>query len=142
MKITLDPKVHRFILAAAFSAGLGFGTSAFAVQHAYLIDLNSKTATDIGALGGSVTEPTGINDAGQVVGSTGNSFDDTRAFITSADGVGIRDLGTVGGKINGAFDINVFPRISISSIPKLSSPALMGWGLSPSTPTSSVAVNA
>ena len=56
MKITLGCKVRGFILAAAFSAGLGFGTSAFAqVKHSYLIDLNSKTATDIGALGGSYT---------------------------------------------------------------------------------------
>ena len=50
MKIILGCKVRGFILAAAFFFGLGFGTSGFAqVQHAYLIDLNSKTATDIGA---------------------------------------------------------------------------------------------
>ena len=90
MKITLDSKVRDFILAAAFITGLGLGTSAFAqVQHAYLIDLNSKTATDIGALGGSYTQASDINDAGQVVGSSGNLFDDTHAFITGADGVGI-----------------------------------------------------
>src|SRR4051812_10306707 len=40
--------VRGFILAAAFSAGLGFGTSASAQ---YLVDLNSKTATELGTLG-------------------------------------------------------------------------------------------
>jgi probable HAF family extracellular repeat protein len=111
MKITLDPKVHRCILAAAFSAGLGLGTSAFA--NSYLIDLNSKTATDIGALGGSgsSTWPSAINDAGQVVGTSGNLFQDTHAFITGADGVGIRDLGTLGRNINDARGINGAGRV-------------------------------
>ena len=42
--------VGRFIFAAAFIIGLGCGTSAFAQQtgHSYLIDLNSKTVTDLG----------------------------------------------------------------------------------------------
>ena len=71
MKITPGFKVRGFILAAAFSAGLGFGTSASAqVLHSYLVDLNSKTVTDIGDLGSSIdfTRAFGINDAGQVVG--------------------------------------------------------------------------
>ena len=69
MKIIRGFKVRGFILAAAFSAGLGFGTSASAqVQHSYLIDLNSKTVTDIGTLGGTDSHAYGINDAGQVVG--------------------------------------------------------------------------
>ena len=54
MKIIRGFKVRGFILAAAFSAGLGFATSASAqVQHSYLVDLNSKTVTDIGTLGGA-----------------------------------------------------------------------------------------
>ena len=56
MKIIRGFKVRGFILAAAFSAGLGFGTSASAqAGHSYLVDLNSKTVTDIGTLGGADT---------------------------------------------------------------------------------------
>ena len=71
MKIIRGFKVRGFILAAAFSAGLGFATNASAqVEHSYLIDLNSKTVTDIGTLGGTDNRSVayGINDAGQVVG--------------------------------------------------------------------------
>ena len=54
MKIIRGFKVRGFILAAAFSAGLGFGTSASAqAEHSYLVDLNSKTVIDIGTLGGA-----------------------------------------------------------------------------------------
>ena len=72
MKIIRGLKVRGFILAAAFSAGLGFVTSASAqVKHSYLVDLNSKTVTDIGTLGiGADIYATGINDAGHVVGTS------------------------------------------------------------------------
>ena len=69
MKIIRGFKVRGFILAVAFSAGLGFGTSASAqVTHSYLVDLNSKTVTDIGTLGGANSGARGINEAGQVAG--------------------------------------------------------------------------
>ena len=73
MKIIRGFKVRGFILAAAFSAGLGFATSASAqVTHSYLVDLNSKTVTDIGTFGTDLsTDARGINDAGRVVGSSG-----------------------------------------------------------------------
>src|SRR4051812_23067917 len=102
MKIICGFKVRGFILAAAFSAGLGFGTSASArVTHSYLVDLNSKTVTDLGNLGFTYrgTYANGINDAGQVVGWSVVGYSDRvgvveHAFITGPDGMGMRDLGT------------------------------------------------
>jgi probable HAF family extracellular repeat protein len=93
---------RRFILAAAFVAGMGFGTHASAqVIHSYLVDLNSKTATDLGTLGGN-TLSYGINDAGQVVGQSNG-----HAFITGPDGMGMRDLGTLGdlGTVSGDYSV-------------------------------------
>ena len=97
MKIIRGFKVRGFILAAAFSAGLGFATSASAQSHAYLIDLNSKTATNLGTLGGEFSSASGINDVGQVVGYSGTAGGATHAFITGPDGVGMRDLGSLDG---------------------------------------------
>jgi probable HAF family extracellular repeat protein len=70
--------------------GLGFGSHASAQQpqRAYLIDLNSGTATDLGTLYGYPSVAYGINDAGQVVGESGG-----HAFITGLDGMGMRELG-------------------------------------------------
>jgi probable HAF family extracellular repeat protein len=107
-------KVHRFnlrsfLLGVAFLAGLGCATLASA-QHAYLIDLNSKTATDLGTLGGdhSATYAISINDTGQVVGysyvATAEG-PETHAFITGPDGAGMRDLGPLHGWSR-AFGIN------------------------------------
>ena len=91
MKVTECFNLHSFILAAAFSAGLGFGTSASAQeQHSYLIDLNSKTVTKLGTLGGAETETyaNGINDAGQVVDYSYTAGGARHAFITGPDGMG------------------------------------------------------
>ena len=98
MKIILGFRVHGFILAAAFSAGLGFGAGASAQvpEHSYLIDLNTKTVTQIGALG-SHTWASGINEAGQVVGSFETAGGKFHVFITGPDGMGMRDIGTLGG---------------------------------------------
>jgi probable HAF family extracellular repeat protein len=98
MKITPGFKLRGFILAAAFSAGLGFGTNAYAqaVVRSYLVDLNSKAVTDVGDLGSSInsTRAFGINDAGQVVGGAPvPGFPSRHAFITGPNGMGNRDLG-------------------------------------------------
>ena len=77
---------------------------------------------------------TDINDAGQVVGHTYNDTSpDVRAFITGPDGVGTRDLGSLGGQgshasaINEAGQVVVVPWRSSTVPSMLSSRALMGW---------------
>jgi probable HAF family extracellular repeat protein len=104
MKIIRCFKVRSFILAATLFAGLGFVTHAGA--QAYLIDLESRTATNLGALGGASAYAYGINNIGQVVGESNK-----RAFITGPDGKGIRDLGTFGGSWSGASGINDAGRV-------------------------------
>ena len=111
MKIMGNCGGHRFVLAAALSIGLGFGTRAQAVDHSYLIDLSSRTATDLGSL-----NATAINDTGQVVGQSGTSGSQYRAFITGSDGVGITDLGTLGGGVNYVHGINAVGEVVGSSI--------------------------
>jgi probable HAF family extracellular repeat protein len=98
MKITPGVKVHGFILAAVFSAGLGFATSASAQW--YLFDLNSKTVTNIGG------QASGINESGQVVGNAATTAGAQHAFITGPNGMGMRDLGTLGGTYSYAYGIN------------------------------------
>lgn len=61
-------KVSSLILATALTTSLGFSHHANAQQRTFLVDLNSRTATDLGTLGGTYTDPWGINDAGQAVG--------------------------------------------------------------------------
>jgi len=100
MKIISRFKVLHFILTTVLISGFGLGTHAAAQEHAYLIDLNSKTATDIGTLGGSVSHASGINDAGQVVGYSYMGAGAQHAFITGPNGVGMRDLGTLSDTTN------------------------------------------
>jgi probable HAF family extracellular repeat protein len=100
MKIIPRFKVRGFILAAVFSAGLGFATSASArcANHTYLVDLNSQTVTDIGNFGGTGndTNAYGINDVGQVAGRPDTAGDAIiHAFVTGPNGMGMRDLGTL-----------------------------------------------
>ncbi|SFH44412.1 PEP-CTERM protein-sorting domain-containing protein [Nitrosospira sp. Nsp14] len=94
MKITPGFKIRAFILAAAFSACLGFGTNASAqVGLSYLVDLNSKTATELG-MGGD-NSVSGINDAGQVVGDSRTAGGIFHAFITGPNGTGMMDLNSL-----------------------------------------------
>ncbi|PTQ76959.1 putative secreted protein with PEP-CTERM sorting signal [Nitrosomonas oligotropha] len=64
----------------------------------------------LGMLDGTASRVTGINNSGQVIGvisdNSPGSTDITRAFITDADGAGIRYLGALGGTDSYAADIN------------------------------------
>jgi probable HAF family extracellular repeat protein len=104
-------KIYRFrvfalILGSALSICLGSITSARAQERSYLIDLNSKTVTEIGTLGGDYIRATGINDLGQVVGLSSTSAGGYHAFITGPNGKGMRDLGSLGGRNSEARSIN------------------------------------
>jgi probable HAF family extracellular repeat protein len=75
----------------------------------------------------------GINDAGQVVGRSGTAGGPWHAFITGPDGMGMRDLGDLGGGYSRAFGINHAGQVVGESETAgggpsmLSSPAPTGW---------------
>jgi probable HAF family extracellular repeat protein len=95
MKTIPEINLRSFLLAAAFVVGLGGVAHASAQPNrAYLIDLNSGAATDLGMLGGDFSYAYGINHVGQVVGYSHTPDNSRHAFITGPNGVGMRDLGT------------------------------------------------
>ena len=73
--------LRNLILAAVLA--IGFASSALAEKQAFIVDLNSKEATNLGTLGGNQSFAYGINDAGQVVGESTTANGQTHAFITA-----------------------------------------------------------
>jgi probable HAF family extracellular repeat protein len=65
------------------------------VHSAFITD-PSGNLRDLGSLGGSDSAAYEINDAGQAVGMSGTAEGNPHPFITGPDGMGIRDLGTLG----------------------------------------------
>jgi probable HAF family extracellular repeat protein len=98
--------MRNLILAPVLSLSIGFASSALAQERALLVDLNSKEATNLGTLGGDFSYPSGINDAGQVVGQSYTYDGPPHAFITGPDSAGMNDLGTLGGGYSFAYGIN------------------------------------
>jgi probable HAF family extracellular repeat protein len=99
-------KIRNLILTAFLITSLCPANHASALGRSFLIDLNSKTVTEIGTSDGIYNEVYDINDAGQVVGYSGNSEGVTHAFITGPNGMGIRALGTLDGDYSQAYGIN------------------------------------
>ena len=96
MKIPCRVEGRRLMLGTVLFAHLFFCGYAAAQQRSFLVDLNTRTATELIGLGWQY-HCTAINDAGEVVGHSFVSRGNFHAFITGPDGVGMRSLGTLGG---------------------------------------------
>jgi probable HAF family extracellular repeat protein len=98
MKITRSSGIKGLMLAAALSIGLCFVSPVFAQYvplYSYVLDINSKTLTDLGTLGGDSTGVQGINNSGQVVGDSRTAAGDWQGFITGPNGLGMIDLNSL-----------------------------------------------
>jgi probable HAF family extracellular repeat protein len=139
MKITHRSKIQSWILAAALSIGLGFVSPVSAeITHAYIVDSNGKGLTELGTLGGDSSYALGINDAGQVVGSSYTAAGAWHAFITGPNGGGMTDLNSLvslprGAALTEANGINNHGQVAVAGSlipePKTYAMLLAGLGL-------------
>lgn len=90
-------KLFRSVFCITLLLGLGFTPSVNADLLYHL--------TDLGTLGGTYSNATGINNAGQVVGYSA-TIGDVAIHATLWSGGTITDLGTLGGVYSGASGIN------------------------------------
>ena len=89
---------------------------------------------DLGHFGGRLQRLAyGINDAGQVAGTSLTAEGLSHAFITGPDGMGMRDLGTLGGTSYSMLLASTTPgrwwvvSARLEALDMLSSPAPTGW---------------
>jgi probable HAF family extracellular repeat protein len=86
---------------------VGDSRTANGQTHAFITGPDGVGMTDLGTLGGNYSTARGINDVGQVVGSSFTADNgQVHVFITGPDGIGMTDLGTLGGTSGIAYGIN------------------------------------
>jgi len=91
------------MVGAALFTGLGFIPLAAAQERSYLIDLNSKTVTEIGTSSGDYSRATGINDAGQCAGFSSMAEVARHVFSSGPNGTGMIDLNSLVDLPDGVF---------------------------------------
>ncbi|MBX9894162.1 MAG: HAF repeat-containing protein [Nitrosomonas sp.] len=82
----------------------------YVTRHAFITGPNGLGMIDLGTLDEDGfyrdSNSSGINNSGQVTGTSYTKDGSIHAFITGPDGVGMTDIGTLGGSYSNASDIN------------------------------------
>ena len=123
----------RYLCARTIAAAVTLGTACLALP-ALAFAQGPWTITDLGTLGGSSSTAYGVNNLGDVVGSSAlagsTSIQKNHAFLWTA-ATGMQDLGTLGGDASVAYAINDAKQVVGCS--KLTSGRMAAFIWSPST---------
>jgi probable HAF family extracellular repeat protein len=104
--IPLDINMHGQVVGRYGSgSGIPLPGPGIPPGGAFIWDPATRNFSDLGDLGGRNVQATGINDLGQVTGSSENERGLPRAFLWET-GAGMHDLGTLGGVLSFGTDIN------------------------------------
>src|SRR4051794_26585419 len=114
MQLLHQKKLYKLIAAAVAPLACAFNTRAVIPEY---------TIVDLATLGGGTSEANGINDAGQVIGTSLTATSATRAFITAPNSPINPATSAVpllaGGTLNKGYGVNASGQVA-------------GWGTSSS----------